>query len=83
MVKYLINFPPFGAVQRLPEDDILELVDFSLPKEWQKELIFKGFDSATQGLTKLVDFCDRLKTAEENFQTQGEGNHPKKTQAVW
>ena len=83
MVKYLEKSPPFGEVQHLLEDKILKLVEFSIPKEWQKELIFKGFDSATQGLTKLVDFCDRLKTAEEKFQTQGEGNHPKKTQAVW
>ena len=32
MVEYLKKFPPFGAGQRLPEDDILELVEFSLPK---------------------------------------------------
>ena len=36
MVEYLKKFPPFGAGQGLPEDDILEQVEFSLPKEWQK-----------------------------------------------
>ena len=36
MVKYLDNFSPFGSVQRLPEYEIPELVEFSLPKKWQK-----------------------------------------------
>ena len=78
MVKYLNNFPPFGTVKRLPEDDILELAEFSLPKEWKKELIIQGHESTTQGLTELVEFCDLLKTAEEIFQTQGEVNHQNK-----
>ena len=83
MVEYLEKFPPFGARQRLPEDDILELVKLSLPKEWQKELTIQGFESATQGLTDLVKFSERLETAEEIFQTQGEGHHQnKKNQAV-
>ena len=83
MVDYLEKFPPFGAGQCLPEDKILKLVEFSVPKEWQKELIIQGFDSSTQGLTELVELYERLKTAEEIFQTQGEGNHQNKnTQAV-
>ena len=75
MVEYLNNFPPFGAGQGLLEDDILKLVDFLPPKEWQKELIIKGFDSAKKGITDIVKFCERLKTTEEIFQTQGERNH--------
>ena len=67
MVEYLKKIPPFGAGQRLPEDDILDLVEFSLLKEWQKKLIIQGFKSANQGLTDLVEFCDCLKTAEEIF----------------
>ena len=78
LVKYLDNFPPFGAGQHLPEEEILELVEFSLPKEWQKELIIQGFDSTTQGLTDLVELCESLETAEEIFQTHGEGNHQNK-----
>ena len=78
IVEYLDNFPPFRAGQRLPGDEILNLVKFSIPKEWKKELVIQDFDSATQGLTGLVEFCERLKTAEESFQTQGEGNHQNK-----
>ena len=78
MIKYLDKFPPFEEGQRLPEDDILELVEISLLNEWQKELIIQVFDSATQGLTDIVKFCERLETAEEIFQTQGEVNHQNK-----
>ena len=78
MVEYLDKFPHFIARQHLPEDKILELVEFSLPKECQKELLIQGFDSTTQGLMELVNFCKRLKTAEEVFQTQGEVNHQNK-----
>ena len=78
MIKYLKTFPPFEEGQRLPEDDILELVEFSLLNEWQKELIIQVFDYETQGLTDLVKFCERLETTEEIFQTQGEGNHQNK-----
>ena len=78
MVEYLENFPPFGVGNHPTEDKILELVDLSLLKECPKELIIQGFDSVTQGLTKLVKFCERLKTSEEIFQTQCEGNHQNK-----
>ena len=50
MIDYMNNFSSFGVGQRSPEDGILDLVEFSLPKELQKELIIQGFDSATQGL---------------------------------
>ena len=82
MFEYLEKFPPFREGQRLPEYKILNLVEFSLPKEWQKELIIEEFDFATQGLTELVEFCERPKTDEEIFQTQGDRNHQTKNQAV-
>ena len=31
MVEYLEKFPPFGEEQRLQEDKILKMVEFSLP----------------------------------------------------
>ena len=57
MVEYLENFPPFVSNQDLPEDKILYMAEFSLPREFQKELIIQGFDSMTQGLTELVELC--------------------------
>ena len=78
MIKYLDKSPPFEEGQRLPKYEILQLVEFSLLNEWQKELIIKVFDSATQGLTDIFKFCERLETSKEIFQTQGEVNHQNK-----
>ena len=36
MVEYLKKVPPIRAGQCLPDNKILELVDFSLPKNMQK-----------------------------------------------
>ena len=78
MVDELYKFPPFGITQGLPDNEIINLVDFLLPKEWQKELIIQGFESMTQGLTELIKFCKHLETSGEYFQMQGEGQQPKK-----
>ena len=36
------------------------------------------FDSATQGLTDSVEFCERLETEKEILHMQGEGNYQNK-----
>ena len=64
MVDYLEKFPPFGAGQHLPEDKILDLVEFSFPKESKEELTIQGFDSTTQRLTEIVKLCEHVKTTE-------------------
>ena len=58
-------------------------MEFSLSREWQKELIIQGFYYIAQGITDIVEICERLETAEEIFQMQGELNHQSKKQAVW
>ena len=54
MVDYLEDLPPFGANQVLPEDDLLELVEFALPCEWQKHLIVQIYKDSVKGLYKLL-----------------------------
>ena len=46
IVKYIDHFPPFGDYQGLPEDEILNLMEFALPQECQKEILVQGFDSS-------------------------------------
>ena len=76
-MEYLKKFRSSGIGQGLPDEKILKLVELSVNREWQKEIIIKDFDSVNQGLTELVEFCERLETAERNFQTQGEVQHLK------
>ena len=70
MVEYLEKFPPFGIDQD------------AASRECQKELIVQDFDSATQGLAEIAEFCKPLENAKENFYIQGEGKHQNKKQAV-
>ena len=51
---------------------------FSLPKEWNKELIIQEFDTANQGLTELIEFCESLETSNEIIPTQVKWNHQNK-----
>ena len=46
IVKYIDHFPPFGDYQGLPEDEILNIMEFALPQECQKEILVQGFDSS-------------------------------------
>ena len=40
-------------------------------------MIIQVFYSTIQGLTEIVEFCERLETAEGNLQAQGEWKHQK------
>ena len=42
--SYLKSFPPFGDNQELPEDKILDILEFSVPHSWSNEFICTGFD---------------------------------------
>ena len=65
--EYLKMFPLFGNGQELPEDEILEIIEFSLPQDWQRTMLVQGFDSATASVRDLVDLCERLECAEEIY----------------
>ena len=43
MVGYIEDFPPFGWNQGFPEENILELIEFALPYEWQEQILVQGF----------------------------------------
>ena len=65
-------------VQGLPDDYILDLVELFLLREWQKALTFQWFDSTTQGLTDIVEFCEPLDTSKEILHTLVEVQHQNK-----
>ena len=80
MVEYVEKFAPFGIGQGLPDNKILKLVGFLLPRQWKILLIIQGFNYATHGVTETIEFFERLETVEEIFHTQGEENHQNKNQ---
>ena len=80
MVDYLEKFLPFDIGQVIFDNKIIEFVEFSMTREWQKEPIIQRFEYTTQGLTEIVEFYERLENDEEILSTQGEGkNQNKKT----
>lgn len=60
MVDYLENTSQFGKNQRLTEDEIIDIMDYSLPRDFQRQLLVQGFDSGGKDLCKLVEFCEHL-----------------------
>ena len=55
-------------------------MEFSLPRQWKKELLIQGFYYETQWLNELFGLCEILETSKEILQTQGEvQQHNKKT----
>ena len=61
ILKYLQKLPPLSLI-RSYLNMISPTQQFFLPRDNQKELRIQGFDSATQGLTEIVEFCAHLET---------------------
>ena len=62
--EYLSSFPPFGADQALPEEEILDLLEFGIPRAWQNQFIIQGFDPQANSVNDFVQFCERLESTE-------------------
>ena len=68
--------PPQGPNQSLPNDEIVDIVVYGLPKSWIREMDRQDFDPfRNTNIRTLVDFCERLESAED---FQGDST-PKKT----
>ena len=61
---YLNMFPPFKNNQMLPEDELLDILEFSIPATWQKEFIRSGFDPVEHDVKTFVEHCERMELTE-------------------
>ena len=62
---YLEQFPLFGNNQKLDDDDLLEVLEFSIPNKWQSQMVLQGFNPSERTITELVEFCERLEFIEQ------------------
>jgi hypothetical protein len=65
--NYLASFPgSFNAEQKLEEEEIIDILEFGIPKTWQDQMVLQGFDPTEDGRTSqdLVEFCERLEATE-------------------
>lgn len=70
MNNWLPKFP--GAdIEKLPDDELAELLEFGVPNSWQKAMVLQNFNPTIHPLADFVEFCERL----ERIEAQ-EGNNP-------
>jgi hypothetical protein len=62
---YLEHFPPYAENQRLANDELMDIFEFSIPNAWQKEAIRQGFDIMQHTASEFVEFCERLESTED------------------
>ena len=64
--KYLEEFPPFkGKIQCIPEDEVLEHLEFAVPNTWQKQMVLHGFNTVEQTIDDFIEFCERMEFKED------------------
>ena len=71
--KYLESFPPYaGTSQCLPQDKVLEHLEFAIPNSWQKHMVMQGFNTLEHTIEEFVEFCERMEFREEFY----DSSHP-------
>jgi len=65
--EYLGHFPPHGNDQKLPTDEILDILEFGMPATWQREFWRQGFDPLGHSIEDFTEFCERLEFTEEMY----------------
>jgi hypothetical protein len=68
MNEDLKYFPPYYSdVEILDEDELMDIIEVSIPISWQRQLLLQGFDINEQSLQELIEFCERLEVTEDLF----------------
>ena len=67
----LENFPGINDNDngtKLPEDEVLDLLEFGLPETWQHVMLLQKFDPQVHTINDFVQFCERLEILENATQ---------------
>ena len=63
MNNYLNQFPVPGTgitADKLPQDKLLDLLEFGIPLQWQSQMRLQAFEPYTKTVREFVKFCERL-----------------------
>ena len=71
------SLPPFDPNQHLPDDEILDVVLFGIPKNWEREMDKQGFDPFANQLADVLAKLEDIETA-EGFDAEPAKPTPKK-----
>ena len=54
----LLEIP--GSRGKLDDDELIEIIEFGLPRSWCNKFIEHNFDTSQKTIIELVEFCERL-----------------------
>ena len=61
--ELLERFPDPSSTRtatKMPEDEILDLLEVSMPHAWQRHMRLQGFKPLERSIKEFVEFCERL-----------------------
>jgi hypothetical protein len=61
---YLNKSPPFGETYKLAANEVLDLLEYSVPTPWQKTMVMHGFVPMDHTTAEFVEFCKRIESTE-------------------
>ena len=53
-----------AAPTLLPDDEVIDLLEFGIPAGWQKAMILQDFDPLQHTIPEFISFCERLEQVE-------------------
>ena len=68
MNKLLTCFPnasPTVPASKIPDNNILDLLESEMPISWKRHMVLQGFDPMDGTIVGLVDFCKRIQLTKE------------------
>ena len=72
--SYLPEFPPTttgGAdPASLPDDELLDILEFGMPSSWQKQMVLQDFDPLQHTIKEFTEFCERMEQVEAHEGTK-------------
>ena len=68
-------FPNASEDDALKEEELVDIIDAGLPKAWTHQMLVQDFDPAEHSLHDLIDFCERLQTAEQIYENSNKSSN--------
>jgi hypothetical protein len=75
--EMLVEFPPnFNQQQKIPEDELKDIVEFGVPSSWRTIWVQHDFQPMQRDMNEIVDFCERIEYSEQiNEAVKGDKNN--------
>ena len=72
--SYLVEFPPITEdgtnPEVLPNDEIMDILEFGVPNSWQKTMVLQDFDPVQKSVPEFTAFCERIEQLEDHSQAR-------------